>query len=137
MLGFGPFKRHANKFNYTPRYYDPEKEAREQRRAELHGRRDDKNDTGEYTPGQYIRTKHEARAASRREAASNSQGKLMITAVAVVLLMLVVYLLVPRIMGAFETSSRQPVQSTPAVEQEFNPDATIVVVPNDYQEPEQ
>ena len=37
MLGFTPFKRHANKFNYIPRYYDPEKEAREQRRAELRG----------------------------------------------------------------------------------------------------
>lgn len=33
MLGFTPFKKHANKFNYIPRYYDPEKEAREQRRA--------------------------------------------------------------------------------------------------------
>ena len=41
MLGFSPFKKHANKFNYTPRYYDPEKEAREQRRAELYGRRSD------------------------------------------------------------------------------------------------
>ena len=29
MLGFTPFKRHPNKFNYIPRYYDPEKEARE------------------------------------------------------------------------------------------------------------
>lgn len=37
MLGFSPFKKHANKFNYIPRYYDPEKEAREQRRAELRG----------------------------------------------------------------------------------------------------
>ena len=37
MLGFTPFKKHANKFNYIPRYYDPEKEAREQRRAELRG----------------------------------------------------------------------------------------------------
>ena len=26
MLGFTPFKRHPNKFNYIPRYYDPEKE---------------------------------------------------------------------------------------------------------------
>ena len=25
MLGFSPFKKHANKFNYIPRYYDPEK----------------------------------------------------------------------------------------------------------------
>ena len=28
MLGFSPFKKHANKFNYIPRYYDPEKEGR-------------------------------------------------------------------------------------------------------------
>ena len=41
MLGFSPFKKHANKFNYIPRYYDPEKEAREARRAELHGERSD------------------------------------------------------------------------------------------------
>ena len=26
MLGFTPFKKHANKFNYIPRYYDPEKD---------------------------------------------------------------------------------------------------------------
>ena len=49
MLGFSPFKKHANKFNYIPRYYDPEKEAREQRRAELRGERAE--DAGrEYTP---------------------------------------------------------------------------------------
>ena len=28
MSGFGPYKKHPNKFNYIPRYYDPEKEAR-------------------------------------------------------------------------------------------------------------
>ena len=28
MLGFSPYKKHANKFNYIPRSYDPEKEAR-------------------------------------------------------------------------------------------------------------
>ena len=55
MLGFTPFKRHANKFNYIPRYYDPEKEAREQRRAELRGERAEDGD-GEYRPAQYIRT---------------------------------------------------------------------------------
>ena len=36
MLGFTPFKRHPNKFNYIPRYYDPEKEAREQRLSLIH-----------------------------------------------------------------------------------------------------
>ena len=62
MLGFTPFKRHANKFNYIPRYYDPEKEAREQRRAELRGERAEDGDR-EYRPGQYIRTQRDARAA--------------------------------------------------------------------------
>ena len=37
MLGFSPFKKHANKFNYIPRYYDPEEERRAQRRAKLLG----------------------------------------------------------------------------------------------------
>ena len=60
MLGFTPFKRHPNKFNYIPRYYDPEKEAREQRRAELRGERAEDADR-EYQPGQYIRTQREAR----------------------------------------------------------------------------
>ena len=36
---FSPHKRHANQFNYTPRYYDPAKEERELRRAELRGER--------------------------------------------------------------------------------------------------
>ena len=39
MSGFTPFKKHANKFNYLPRYYDPEKEERDRRRAELRGER--------------------------------------------------------------------------------------------------
>lgn len=64
MLGFTPFKKHANKFNYIPRYYDPEKEAREQRRAELRGERAE-DAGGEYRPGQYIRTQRDARAARR------------------------------------------------------------------------
>ena len=66
MLGFSPFKKHANKFNYIPRYYDPEEERRAQRRAELRGERPE--DAGrEYVPGQYVRTARTARAA-RREA---------------------------------------------------------------------
>ena len=36
MFGFGEvFNRKPRQFNYRPRYYDPEKEARERRRAEL------------------------------------------------------------------------------------------------------
>ena len=56
---FTPHKRHANKFKYIPRFYDPEKEERELRRAELRGERFD--DSEEYTPGKYIRAKRNAR----------------------------------------------------------------------------
>ena len=66
MLGFSPFKKHANKFNYIPRYYDPEEERRAQRRAELLGESPE-HAKHEYVPGQYVRTARTARAA-RREA---------------------------------------------------------------------
>ena len=65
MGWFSPYKRHANSFNYTPRYYDPDKEAREQRRTELRGERLD--DNGEYTPGKYIKAKREARDLKREQ----------------------------------------------------------------------
>ena len=41
MSFFSPYKRRANSFNYRPRYYDPDREEREQRRAELRGERSD------------------------------------------------------------------------------------------------
>ena len=75
MLGFTPFKKHANKFNYVPRYYDPEKEAREQRRAELRGERSE-DASREYVPGQYIRTQREARAA--RHAGKDDWGRIRV-----------------------------------------------------------
>ena len=62
---FSPHKRHANKFNYIPRYYDPAKEERELRRAELRGERMD--DEGEYKPGKYIQAKREARELRRMQ----------------------------------------------------------------------
>ena len=95
MLGFTPFKKHANKFNYIPRYYDPVKEAREERRAELRGERSE--DAGrEYRPGQYIRTQHAARAARRsREDNAGNMRIWKLAAVAVVATVFI-YLLYPR-----------------------------------------
>ena len=85
MSGFTPFKKHANKFNYLPRYYDPEKEERDRRRAELRGERAE--DAGkEYKPGQYIRTQSQARAARRREEMSRGSGRMWMMVVLVVLL---------------------------------------------------
>ena len=69
---FSPVKKHANKFRYTPRYYDPEKERRDQRRMELCGT--SSHDSGEYVPGQYIRTQREARRLARANN-KNSRGK--------------------------------------------------------------
>ena len=68
---FTPVKKHANKFRYIPRYYDPEKERREQRRRELHGTSSEL-DGQEYQPGQYIRTQREARRVAQ---SSNGGGR--------------------------------------------------------------
>ena len=132
---FTPFKRHANKFNYIPRYYDPEKEAREQRRAELRGERAEDADR-EYTPGQYIRTQREARAARRSGTDDRGRMRVFKIAGAAVLLLLFIYLLYPKLANwgvLLQQSPQRPVPAAQA-EGEFNPYAPIVVVPNDYQE---
>lgn len=64
MLGLGVFRRKPREFEYKPRYYDPEKEAREERRREILGERETpKDDAGgeNYHPGQYIRKNMYAR----------------------------------------------------------------------------
>ncbi len=135
MLGFTPFKKHANKFNYIPRYYDPEKEAREQRRAELRGERAE--DAGkEYRPGQLIRTQREARAARREREAGKSRNRIWVMAAGAVLVLLFVYLLYPRLANYFLRVADHPgvPARTETVEGEFDPYAPIVVVPNDYEE---
>ncbi len=133
MLGFTPFKKHANKFNYVPRYYDPEKEAREERRAELRGTRREDADR-EYRPGQYIRTQREARAARMTQKSERSLVKIIL---GIVIVALVIFILVPRLAEVFSRASRT---SAPRTEQneveEFNPYAPITVVPNDYKEEE-
>lgn len=135
MLGFTPFKKHANKFNYIPRYYDPEKEAREQRRAELHGERAE--DAGrEYKPGQYIRTQREARAARRARRGQDGAGPDFEDGGGGRAGAAVHLSSVPEA-GPTCSCVRGPrphrVRTEQAAE-EFNPYAPITVVPNDYQE---
>ena len=63
MLGLGSFgHRNARQFEYRPRYFDPEKAARDERRKQLHGEvsEDDEPDK-EYRPGQYVRVSMYAR----------------------------------------------------------------------------
>ena len=147
MLGFTPFKKHANKFNYVPRYYDPEKEAREQRRAELRGERAE--DAGrEYRPGQYIRTQREARAARRSREEEAGRMRVWKMAAGAVLVLLFIYLLYPRLTAFFLPirTAPAPVEATaerPAPRDAFDQshvsdvewqEQPIVAVPNDYTE---
>lgn len=133
---FSPHKRHANKFNYTPRYYDPAKEERERRRAELRGERLD--DKGEYTPGKYIRSQREAREMRRSEQKQSGGLRMKSWAkiAAVLLLIVFVWYLVPRIASIVNlatTDTKTTTQQEREVK-EFDPYAPIVIVPNDYQE---
>lgn len=140
MGWFSPYKRHANSFNYTPRYYDPDKEAREQRRTELRGERLD--DNGEYTPGKYIKAKREARDLKREQEAkkgrSDKRMKMWTMGVALMLLFVLVYLLIPRLGSIFEMattdSSQKKFEKQQQEIEEFNPYAPLIIVPNDYEE---
>jgi len=129
---FSPHKKKPNAFNYTPRFYDPRKEALEQRRRELRGESAE-TDAAEYTPGLYLRTQREARAERRRSGADKrSRNSGIVTVTAVALLAVFVYMLYPRIAEFFISSH----EKTPRTEQteEFDPYAPITVVPNDYKE---
>lgn len=136
---FSPYKRHANQFSYKPRFYDPDKEAREQRRAELRGERSD--DSSEYTPGKYIRAKREAREAKRvqqdKRKANGGMVKFITMALLAILLFFIVMVIVPRLGAIFEmaTGNSSAAAKTEKVEEgEFDPYAPFVIVPNDYVE---
>ncbi len=137
MAGFTPFKRNANKFNYTPRYYDPAKEAREQRRAELRGvRSDDTSTQEEYTPGQFIRNKRAARVEGKRLGSKESKKTNLLFSVALIaILFLIGSALYPKLIAVLGLEERTPTPTQQMVEEaEFNPNTPITVVPNDYVE---
>lgn len=134
---FTPYKRHANKFNYKPRYYDPDKEERERRRQELSGERLDDNE--EYTPGKYIQAKREARILRNSEQNRGNSNRMRMWAlgVGVMLLFLFIYILVPRIASIVNmaTTDRSATSTQEVREvEEFDPYAPIIIVPNDYEE---
>lgn len=147
---FTPVKKHPNRFNYIPRYYDPVKEAREQRRRELRGERGDDIDTavaqGEYKPGDYLRRRKAMRIERKSVESAERGGKrnpIMTLAIVAVIVLLLAYLLVPRVIALINgTQTQQTVteqganqsSSTKAEEAEFDPYAPILIVPNDYQE---
>ena len=130
---FTPVKKHANKFRYIPRYYDPEKERRDQRRRELHGTSSEL-DNAEYQPGQYIRTQRDARRAAKQ---SNEGGRKMPSTMLLMLfavLVIIIYMLYPRIVDAFTAVRTTPEERMQQEIEEFNPYTPITIVPNDYKE---
>ncbi len=129
MSMFSPFKKHARPFAYVPRYYDPAKEAREQRRAEMRGERSD--DNTEYTPGKYIRTQREAREV-HRATRDRGHGRILKLVAVVAVLFFLAYLFLPQLLNSVATAKKSP---APVEEySDFDPSAPITIVPNDYQE---
>lgn len=75
-------------FDYKPRYYDPEQEAREQRRRELLGERLTNTDAEEYVPGELLRhRKMQRMIAADSNAARRKKSSSMIVLVAVLVLL--------------------------------------------------
>ena len=130
---FTPVKKHANKFRYIPRYYDPEKERREQRRRELHGTSSEQEGQ-EYQPGQYIRTQRDARRAAQSNEKGGRKAPSMMFMMLLAVLIILVYMLYPRIVDAFTTARTSPEKQAEQEIEEFNPYIPITIVPNDYKE---
>lgn len=131
MSGFTPFKKHANKFNYTPRYYDPDLEEFRERRAAKSGETPEQKGDGGYVAGQYIRRQREARNEQMRQEAAERKNRRMIGMVAVIVVVaIVVFLIVPRVAQMFSLAKRA---AEPAGEEQFfDPYQPLRVVPNDY-----
>ena len=104
MSIFRPHKSKPRQFNYIPRFYDPVKEQREQRRRELHGTSSSDDDMP-YTPGRYIRTQREAREVAREESSGAAMSRMRLLILAVVLVVVAMMLLLPRVMRFVEAAN--------------------------------
>ncbi len=70
MLGMSSFNRKPRQYNYTPRYFDPEKEARKERNELLSDTKDDN-----YVPGKYIQSHRRNRMLGLDRPQSSSLDK--------------------------------------------------------------
>lgn len=107
MSIFRPHKTKPRQFNYTPRYYDPRKEAMEQRRRELHGTSSDMDDLP-YTPGDYLRTQREARSEARAANERLASGRMLRNALLVILVGMGIMYLFPRVTAILERIMQDP-----------------------------
>ena len=126
MSIFRPHKTKPRQFNYTPRYYDPVKEAFNQRRKELHGTSSE-TDELPYAPGDYLRMKKEARRESREDQAKSASNRLLRYGLLIVVVGLCFAYIMPR---ATEILTRfmDAGEATEVVEGEvmYGADSTIV-----------
>ena len=98
MFGIGQsIRRKPRQFSYNPRYYDAEKEARNQRRIELGHAPIEEGESKEHKPGDLLRARSEQRMqrAERDKAARKNSNKLRI--LFVVMLIVGFYLLLKSI----------------------------------------
>ncbi len=94
MFGFSAFKtRKPRDFDYRPRYFDPEKEAREERRREVLGEKAFDDGDKEYKPGMYIGELRMRRGiiADRRQRAKSRAGSMRLVIFIVLVVVLAVY----------------------------------------------
>ncbi|MBO7307130.1 MAG: hypothetical protein J6U59_03795 [Alistipes sp.] len=98
MSIFRPPKTKPRQFNYFPRYYDPVKEERNQRRKQLHGTSLE-SDEEEYVPGKYVRTQREAREIAREERGNDGMAKIRGLVIVAVVVAAATMWLLPRIMN--------------------------------------
>ena len=142
---FTPHKKRPNQFRYKPRYFDPDKEAREQRRRELCGTSSETDEMG-YEPGMYIRTQRDARqdGSGRRKVSTTRSLTVMIVVVAVIVFgAMAVY---QRLLKAQKQQASQQTQQLAQEEQaglereelyvsqdeeQFNSETPLLVIPND------
>lgn len=134
MLGFSPFKKHANQFNYKPRYYDPDVEALRERRAERGEQPSERKGENVYVAGEYIRRRREERNEYRRQEAADRKKRGMIgMLIMIVIVALVIFVVVPRVAEMFDLAKQNAAATSAPAEEEFDPYRPIRVVPNDYQ----
>lgn len=74
-LIFPNIRRRARQFEYKPRHFDIEKDAREERRKELCGDDTDKVADAAYVPGQYIRRDMLARRGYGKKKQKDNSGR--------------------------------------------------------------
>lgn len=107
MSIFRPHKTKPRQFNYTPRYYDPQKEALEQRRRELHGTSSESDDMP-YQPGNYLRTQREARREAREADSNSATNRLLRYALLIIVVGLAMMYLFPRVTSILERIMQDP-----------------------------